>query len=583
MSLVSTTAAHVAPIASALSAGDIANIFEHSWPVETAGGTLITVLVTWLVTLVITRKRLAWRVYTDDDFKLHPDQAGSVGENITLQIEVPPSGPGAAPDVITKPRLVVLRIRNSGLTDLRKGDLDPPVQFIFPGRQVHHAEIVRASDGAHASLAIDPTAEAPATQRSRWQEFTGNWVPPALLPVVRAISAEPQVEVDAPKVGVVTLNDLAMNRNARFTLMAVVTGKPPEKAGSEGDKRNVVHRGMLSGGRIVAEQARRGPGSRSIAFSGGVTLAVAGLLLGLLVSQPGASPATAASCVGGDLTLIGSTAFSGVAHDLAEAYQHDCGGQVQVPATNNGSLNGLATLEKAGAAGQAGGLVVMSDGPADPGQYPGLTGQAVAVIIFTVTVNASANVSNLTLAQVQQIFEGHINDWSQVRSGPAQKITVITRKVGSGTRATFDKYVLQGGHEPKGTDSDCKLNDLPAGADINCADSTEHVMQVVAGLPGSIGYVQIGEASAYSGTGAVAVSIDHRSGHPGDLGRTNDKYQFWTAEYLYTYGKPSPMASAFIAHLTSPAEVSDLTSAGYLPCPPGSVGTAATLCQLAGA
>jgi ABC-type phosphate transport system substrate-binding protein len=107
-------------------------------------------------------------------------------------------------------------------------------------------------------------------------------------------------------------------------------------------------------------------------------------------------------------------------------------------------------------------------------------------------------------------------------------------------------------------------------------------MQVVAALPGSIGYAQIGEASAYSGNGAVAVSIDHRSGHPGDLGRTPSKYQFWTAEYLYTYGQPSPLASAFIAHLTNPAAVSDLTSAGYLPCPPGSSGTAAALCKLAG-
>jgi hypothetical protein len=57
VSLVFATAAHVAPFATALSAGDVANIFEHSWPVETAGGTLITVLVTWIVTLFITRKR----------------------------------------------------------------------------------------------------------------------------------------------------------------------------------------------------------------------------------------------------------------------------------------------------------------------------------------------------------------------------------------------------------------------------------------------------------------------------------------------------------------------------------------------
>jgi hypothetical protein len=114
VSPVFTTTAHVASPATALSAADIANIFEYSWPVETAGATLITVLVTWLVTLVITRKRIAWRVYTDDDFKLHPNQADSVGDNILLKIQVPSGVTGAEPDVVDDPRLVVLRVRNSG-------------------------------------------------------------------------------------------------------------------------------------------------------------------------------------------------------------------------------------------------------------------------------------------------------------------------------------------------------------------------------------------------------------------------------------------------------------------------------------
>ena len=68
----------------------------------------------------------------------------------------------------------------------------------------------------------------------------------------------------------------------------------------------------------------------------------------------------------------------------------------------------------------------------------------------------------------------------------------------------------------------------------------------------------------------------------GSIGYAPNKYQFRTAEYRYTYGQPSPLASAFIAHLTNPAAVSDLTSGGYLPCPPGSSGTAAALCKLAG-
>jgi hypothetical protein len=55
-------------------------------------------------------------------------------------------------------------------------------------------------------------------------------------------------------------------------------------------------------------------------------------------------------------------------------------------------------------------------------------------------------------------------------------------------------------------------------------------------------------------------------------------YQFWTAEYPYPFGKPPPLASAFIAHLTSPSEIGDLTRAGYIPCPDGGSSRAAPLC-----
>jgi hypothetical protein len=59
-------------------------------------------------------------------------------------------------------------------------------------------------------------------------------------------------------------------------------------------------------------------------------------------------------------------------------------------------------------------------------------------------------------------------------------------------------------------------------------------------------------------------------------------YQFWTAEYLYPFGKPSPLTSAFIAHLTSPSEIGDLTGAGYTPCPDGGSSRAAALFAQAG-
>ena len=74
MSPVFTTTAHVASPATALNAADIANIFEHSWPVETARATLTTVLVTWLVTLIITRKPGSGTRATFDKYVLNGAQ-----------------------------------------------------------------------------------------------------------------------------------------------------------------------------------------------------------------------------------------------------------------------------------------------------------------------------------------------------------------------------------------------------------------------------------------------------------------------------------------------------------------------------
>ncbi|MGH3247996.1 MAG: substrate-binding domain-containing protein, partial [Trebonia sp.] len=351
----------------------------------------------------------------------------------------------------------------------------------------------------------------------------------------------------------------------------------------DADKRNVVHLGMLSGGRIVAEQARRGPSSRSIAFSGGVTLAVAGLLVGLLLSRS-ASPDQAAPCTGGSLSLIGSTAFSPVAQQLAGAYATGCAAaHITVPSSNNGSLNGLAGLAAAGRGGKASGVIAMSDGPAPTGPaYAGIAGQAAAVIIFTMAVNADAGVYNLTTGQVRQIFDGQITNWRTITHGASLPVRIISREPGSGTRETFDKYVLGGAAEQAGTKSACNGQSLPSAPVIWCTDSTTKLLQVVADIPGAIGYAQAGDVTAYTGGGITAVSLDGLSGRFGDIGRNAGTYPFWTAEYLYTYGKPSPLASAFIARLASPSGISDLTAAGYAPCPEGGSSRAAALCAQAG-
>jgi ABC-type phosphate transport system substrate-binding protein len=583
VSPASPTTAQLSQFVTAIHAAHIADLLGRSWPVQTAGGTLITVLLTWAITLYRTRRRVAWRVYTDDEFRLDRVQAEAAGESVSLKIEVNPTDNPGPPVPVAKPWLVVLRIRNSGFAHLRKDYFDPPVRFSFPGREVRHAEIIDKTDGADANIeVIKRTDTTPGPQQSRLRKLAANWLPPGVTALLGIESPAPVIESAA---GGIELNDLVLNRNARLTLMAVLSGDPPEVPASgrsrDDGKKIKRDRGVLvGGGHIVAEQPRRGPGSRSLAFGGGITLTLAGLLLGLFLSAPGTS--TTAPCAGGTLTLIGSTAFSPVARQVAAAYSKSCAtARIAVPNSNNGSLNGLATLARDGRQGKTDELIAMSDGPAPPGpQYAGLVGQPVAIIIFTVTVNTGIGIYNLTTDQVRNIFHGTVTNWNAITHGPSIPIRIISRDRSSGTRRAFDQYVLGGTGESTGTASACTGQNLPSAPVIWCTDTTTKLLQVVADIPGAIGYAQIGDVAAYSGGGVQAVALDGLDARFGDIGRTRNTYKFWTAEYLYTYGQPSALASAFLASLGSPAAVSDLKAAGYTPCRGGGTSRLATLCAV---
>jgi hypothetical protein len=95
----------------AYGAGRIGNLIVHSWPVQAAGLALITVLVTWAVTLFLTRKRVAWRAYLDSPINLAPTQLRYMGKRLTFKIYVDDTEDGHAVEV---PWLVLLRIRNAG-------------------------------------------------------------------------------------------------------------------------------------------------------------------------------------------------------------------------------------------------------------------------------------------------------------------------------------------------------------------------------------------------------------------------------------------------------------------------------------
>lgn len=57
-----------------------------------------------------------------------------------------------------------------------------------------------------------------------------------------------------------------------------------------------------------------------------------------------------------------------------------------------------------------------------------------------------AGVTSLTKQQLIDIFTGKITNWSEV-GGPDEEVVLVTRPTSSGTRATFQKYALDGNEE----------------------------------------------------------------------------------------------------------------------------------------
>lgn len=262
-----------------------------------------------------------------------------------------------------------------------------------------------------------------------------------------------------------------------------------------------------------------------ISACGGTTTASGGN------SSTGSSPATLGTpgsynCISGSLTASGSTALAPLVEKVATAYQARCK-SAHITVNLGGSKVGLANAE----AGSVG--IGDSDVFANKTTQGDLVDHQVAVVIFGVIVNSKVGVTNLTSAQIKGIYAGTITNWDQV-GGPHLRIVVVSRPASSGTRATFQQYVLGGPEKVSG----------PASL---TTDSTGTVITNVAQTPGAIGYASTGPAKGNSGV--ALVSIDgHAPTH--DLVE-NNTYKFWNIEHMYTRGQPTQLAQALIDYMDS--------------------------------
>lgn len=251
---------------------------------------------------------------------------------------------------------------------------------------------------------------------------------------------------------------------------------------------------------------------------------------------------------GQKITADGSSALQPLVKQAAAEFDQANGSQSTINA--GGSGQGLKDVS-AGAV-QIGMSDVFADAKLTSSEAAALTDHQVAAVVFALVVNPDLNgkVNNLTTAEIKGIYTGQYTNWSEL-GGPSEAITVINRPATSGTRATFDKFVLGGAREAGGT--------------TLTQDNTGAVAQAVTQTPGSIGYVATGfAASSQYASQVTPLCIDGAKPIAADV--NSGKYQFWNVEHAYTKGPATGGAKALLQYIESPAvQKNDLLALSYLP------------------
>jgi ABC-type phosphate transport system substrate-binding protein len=235
---------------------------------------------------------------------------------------------------------------------------------------------------------------------------------------------------------------------------------------------------------------------------------------------------------------------------------------VHVVGNFGGSLQGIRDLLNPDQ--PPGGLAALSDGAATVAT-PGMTKQQLAVIVYGVVVNKSVGIDDLSLANLQQIYLGKITNWKPL-GGPDLPIRLVGRDGKSGSRTTFEQWVLHGTEGELSSD-DCYTRDHPTErGTIRCeVSTTEDLVHTVSTVPGAIGYADVANTAtrtAVRGGDLITVKLDGRYPETGSL----PDYPFWTVEYLYTRTAPSAPLQGLVDYLAGDAARNALFEAGYPAC-----------------
>ena len=200
----------------------------------------------------------------------------------------------------------------------------------------------------------------------------------------------------------------------------------------------------------------------------------AAMTAGLLTGCGSSSTDSSSSDLEGTITAAGSSALKPLVDEASQKFIEK-NPNVSITVDAGGSGEGLKQVSEGTVT--IGNSDVSAEEKLDADQAKELVDHQVCVVTMAPIVNkdvTEAGVKDLSTDQLIGIFTGQITNWKDV-GGPDEDIVLVTRPSSSGTRATFEKYALNGNAEAENKSME--------------TDDSGVLLKNVSDTKGAIGYV----------------------------------------------------------------------------------------------